>query len=114
VKSIVKKLKQRGRNEYQKHKTLYYPWGTLTVLEMNDDCTMAKLNIYPGSELETKADVSTIKHLVVIRGAARTTIDNQSRLLNKGESVMLSENQIVMLENAGNEPLNIISMTLDF
>jgi len=114
VKSIVKKLKQRGRNEYQKHKTLYYPWGTLTVLEMNDDCTMAKLNIYPGSELETKADVSTIKHLVVIQGAARTTIDNQSRLLNKGESVMLSENQIVMLENAGNEPLNIISMTLDF
>ena len=114
VKSIVEELKQRGRSEYQKHKTSYYPWGTSTVLEMNDDCTVAKLNIYPGSELETKADVSTIKQLVVIRGAARTTIDNQSRLLNKGESVTLSENQIVMLENAGSEPLNIISMTLDF
>ncbi len=114
VKSIVEELKQRGRSEYQKHKTLYYPWGTLTVLEMNDDCTVAKLIIYPGSELETNADVSTIKHLVVIRGVAKTTIDNQSRMLKKGESLMLSENQIVMLENAGNEPLNIISMTLDF
>lgn len=114
VKSIVEELKQRGRSEYQKHKTLYYPWGTLTVLEMNDDCTVAKLIIYPGSELETKADVSTIKHLVVIRGVAKTTIDNQSRMLKKGESLMLSENQIVMLENAGNELLNIISMTLDF
>jgi len=114
VKSIVEELKQRGRSEYQKHKTLYYHWGTSTVMEMNDDCTVAKLNIYPGSNFETKADASTIKHLVVIRGAARTTIDNQSRLLNKGESVTLSENQSVMLENAGSEPFNIISMTLDF
>jgi mannose-1-phosphate guanylyltransferase/mannose-6-phosphate isomerase len=114
VKSIVEKLKQRGRSEYQKHKTSYYPWGTSTVLEMNDDCTVEKLNIYPGSGFETQAHVSTIKHLVVIRGSARTTIDNQGRLLNKGESVTLTENQRVMLENHGNEPLNIMSIRLNF
>ena len=84
------------------------------MLEMNDDCTIAKLNIYPGSRFETQAHVSTIKHLVVIRGSARTTIDNQGRLLNKGESVALTENQRVMLENDGNEPLNIMSIRLDF
>ncbi len=112
VKSIVEELKQRGRSEYQKHKTSYYDWGTSTVLEMNDDCTVEKLILYPGSELETKTDLSTKKQLVVIRGVGRTTIDNQSRPLNKGESVMLSENQSVMVENAGNDPLNIISITL--
>jgi mannose-1-phosphate guanylyltransferase/mannose-6-phosphate isomerase len=114
VKSIVEKLKQRGRSEYQKHKTSYYPWGTSTVLEMNDDCTIEKLKIYPGSRFETQAHVSTIKHLVVIRGAAGATIDNQDRLLNKGDSVTLTENQRVMLENHGNESLNIMSMRLDF
>ncbi|MBW1958081.1 MAG: mannose-1-phosphate guanylyltransferase/mannose-6-phosphate isomerase [Deltaproteobacteria bacterium] len=114
VKSIVEELKQRRRSEYQEHKTLYYPWGTSTVLEMNDDCTVAKLNIYPGSELETKADASTRKYLVVIRGAARATIDNQNLPLNKGQSVTLSENQSVILENAGDEPLYIMSMTLGF
>lgn len=114
VKSIVEELKQGGRSEYQKHKTSYYPWGTSTVLEMNDDCTIAKLKIYPGSRFETQAHVSTIKHLVVIRGSARTTIDNQSRLLNKGGAVTISKNQRVMLENHGKEPLNIMSMRLDF
>lgn len=114
VKSIVEKLKEKGRSEYQKHKTSHNPWGTSIVLEMNDDCKVEKLILYPGSNLEAKADVYTRKHLVVIRGAARTTIDNQSRILNKGESVTLSENKSVMLENAGSEPLNIISMTLDF
>ncbi|MGB2928855.1 MAG: mannose-1-phosphate guanylyltransferase/mannose-6-phosphate isomerase [Desulfobacterales bacterium] len=114
VKSIVEKLKQRGRSEYQKHKISYSPWGTSTVMQMNDDCGVEKLILYPGSELETKTDLSARKQLLVIRGVARTTIDNQSELLNKGESVMLSENQSVMVENIGNGPLNIISITLDF
>jgi mannose-1-phosphate guanylyltransferase len=114
VKSIVEELKHRGRREYQKHKTLYYPWGTSTVLETDNEGTVEKLDIYPGSELEISAGVSTGKHLVVIRGAAKTTIDHQTRPLNKGESVTLSENQSVMIENAGNEPLYIMSITLAF
>jgi mannose-6-phosphate isomerase-like protein (cupin superfamily) len=79
---------------------------------MNNDCTVEKLILYPGSELETKTDLFTRKQLVVMRGVARTTRDNQSVLLNKGESVMLSENQSAMVENVGNEPLNIIRITL--
>jgi mannose-1-phosphate guanylyltransferase/mannose-6-phosphate isomerase len=114
VKSIVEELKHRGRREYQKHKTLYHPWGTSTVLETDNEGTVEKLDIYPGSELEIRAGVSTGKHLVVIRGAAKTTIDRQTRPLNKGESVTLSENQSVMIENAGNEPLYIMSITLAF
>jgi len=112
VKSIVGKLKQRGRSEYQVHKISYFPWGTSTVLEMNDDCTVEKLVLYPGSELESKTDLSTTKQLVVVRGTARTARDSQTGLLSKGESVTLSENQRVMVENAGNEPLNIIRITL--
>ncbi|MBW2620256.1 MAG: mannose-1-phosphate guanylyltransferase/mannose-6-phosphate isomerase [Deltaproteobacteria bacterium] len=114
VKSIVEKLKQKGRSEYQKHKTSYYPWGTSTVLEMNDDCKVEKLILYPGSELKIKPHSSTIKHLVVIRGSGKMISDNQSRLFNKGESVILSESQTITLENHEKEPLNIISMTLDF
>ncbi|MFO7970458.1 MAG: mannose-1-phosphate guanylyltransferase/mannose-6-phosphate isomerase [Desulfobacterales bacterium] len=112
VKSIVGKLKQRGRSEYQVHKISYFPWGTSTVLETNDDCTIEKLVLYPGSELESKTDLSTRKQLAVVRGTARTTRDSQTGLLSKGESVMLSENQRVRVENAGNEPLNIIRITL--
>ena len=114
VKSIVEKLKQKGRSEYQKHKTSYYPWGTSTVLEMNDDCKVEKLILYPGSELKIKPHSSTIKHLVVIRGSGKMISDNQSRLFNKGESVILSESQTITLENPEKETLNIISMTLDF
>jgi len=112
VKSIVEKLKQRGRSEYQKHKISYSPWGTSTVLEMNNDCTVEKLILYPGSELETKTDLFTRKQLLVMRGVAITTRDSHSGRLNKGESVMLSENQSARVENVGDEPLNVIRITL--
>lgn len=81
---------------------------------MNDDCKVEKLILYPGSELKIKAHTSTTKHLVLIKGSGKKISDNQSRLFNKGESVMLSENQTITLENPEKEPLNIISMTLDF
>ena len=112
VKSIVEKLKKRGRSEYQQHKISYSPWGTSAVLEMNDDSMVEKIILYPGSELESKTDLSTRTRLVVMGGVARTTLDNQSELLNKGESVMLSENQRVRVENVGDDSLNMIRITL--
>jgi mannose-1-phosphate guanylyltransferase/mannose-6-phosphate isomerase len=112
VKSIVEKLKQRGRSEYQKHKILYFPWGTSTVLEMNDDSTVEKLMLYPESELEANTDRFTKTRLVVMGGVARTTLDNQREMLTKGDSVMLSENQRIRVENVGDDPLSMIRMTL--
>ena len=112
VKSIVEKLKEKGRWEYQKHMTEYHPWGTFTVLEMKDDFRVAKLTVYPGSKLEIKTDASIVKHLIVVKGQAKTTIDNQSSLMDKGQAIMLSEKQAVMLQNPGKESLKIINLKL--
>jgi mannose-1-phosphate guanylyltransferase/mannose-6-phosphate isomerase len=112
VKSIVERLKKKGRIEYQKHKISYFPWGTSTMLEMNKDSTVEKLFLYPGSEIDITTGLFTRIQVVIMGGVARTTRDNQSIPLNKGESVMVSENQRVMVENVGNEALTIIRITL--
>ncbi len=113
VKSIVEKLKEKGRWEYHKHQTAYHVWGTYTVLEKKYDFKVAKLEIYPGLKLDIKNDISTIKQLVVSKGSAKTTINNQSSFLNRGQSMLLSEKQIVTLENPGSEPLNIINVEIE-
>lgn len=114
VKSIVQKLKEKDRREYYKHKTEYHPWGTFTVLEMKDNFRVVKLIIYPGSKLEIKVGASVINHLVVIKGQAKTTTENQSGPLNRGQSMMFNEKQAVKLENPGEEPLEIVKVELDF
>lgn len=113
VKFIVEKLKKRGRREYHKHETSYHPWGVFTLLEIKDDCRVAKLIIYPGSHHEIKTGAAIVKHLVVINGLAKTVTDGQGKILNKGQSIMLSEKQSIILENSGKEPLIIISVKLD-
>ena len=113
VKFIVEKLKKRGRREYHKHETSYHPWGTFTLMEIKDDCRVAKRIIYPGSNHEIKTGASIVKHLVVIDGLAKTVMDGQSKVLNKGQAIILFEKQSIIFENPGREPLMIISVKLD-
>jgi len=110
VKSIVEKLKEKGRREYQKHKTSYHSWGTLTVLETNHDFSVIKLDIYPGAMCRVKTDEATIKHLVVVDGVAKLTMNTRRIALKKGQSVMISGNQEMTLENATDEALVVINV----
>ncbi|NQT70805.1 MAG: mannose-1-phosphate guanylyltransferase/mannose-6-phosphate isomerase [Desulfobacteraceae bacterium] len=112
VKSIVASLKEKGRREYQKHKTVHHPWGTFTVLEIQDDFRISKLIVYPGSALQIKTDDWAAKQLFVLKGQVKTTLENQDKLLNKGQSVDLSANQAAVLENPGTEPLIMIEIKL--
>lgn len=109
VKSIVETLKEKGRREYQTHKTVYHQWGTLTMLESNDYFCVVKLVIYTNAIFEIQTDPSTVKHLVVGEGIIKTTIDKQSGLLNKGQSVVMSENQHITLESSGNPSMVILT-----
>lgn len=112
VKSIVTSLKEKGRREYQKHKTVHHPWGTFTTLDMKDDYRIAKLMIYPGSTLEVTTDAGTQKQFFVLKGTVNITADNQNRLLNRGQSVNLVARQAVIMENPGKGPLIIIEVKL--
>jgi len=108
VKSIVEKLKEKGRSEYQKHKTSYHLWGTLSNLDAMPDFSVVSHDMYPGSKCEIKTDGSTVKHLIVIKGIAKSTKNDQSRFFNAGQSLVLPENQMLILENTGDESLVVI------
>ena len=92
--------------------TVHHPWGTLTVLDVQDDFRIAKLIVYPGSALQIKTDTWEAKQLFVLQGMARTTLENQDKLLNKGQSVDLSAGQSTVMENPGVEPLIMIEIKL--
>ena len=108
VKAIVEKLKEKGRSEYQRHKTSIHIWGTLTNLEATPDFNVVRRDIYPGSKCEIQTDGSTVKHLIVIKGIAKSTTNNQSRIFNAGQSLVLPENQMIILENTGDESIVVI------
>jgi mannose-1-phosphate guanylyltransferase/mannose-6-phosphate isomerase len=111
VKNIVNKLKEKGRREYQRHKTSYHSWGTLTVLEMKPEFSVVKYGIYPGSTCEIPSDESLV-HLVVVKGVGKSIINGRNVSFDKGQSVTPAMHQIVRLENTGDEVLVMIGVQL--
>ncbi|MBU4258425.1 MAG: mannose-1-phosphate guanylyltransferase/mannose-6-phosphate isomerase [Proteobacteria bacterium] len=112
VKSIVNQLKGKGRREYQKHKTVYHPWGSRTVLEQEDDIKVERLAIYPGSNFQFKVDSSALQHLIMIKGRAEIISDRQTEFLDKGESKVISGNESIKIDNPGKELVYIIRVNI--
>ena len=110
VKSIVTRLKEKGRSEFKKHKTVHHPWGTLTVLEITDDFRITKQVVYPGAKLEIKTGDSTSKHVYVTKGQARVTKDEAGRVLKKGQFLDLLPKQSVILENPSPDKVHIVEL----
>jgi len=110
VKSIVARLKEKGRKEYHQHRTIHYPWGSRTWLEQKEDFTVSRLMIYPGSTLQTDMDAPAAMHLVVVKGAARVTTDGQTLILNQGKSTAITEKGVVTVENTADRPVYLIQV----
>lgn len=112
VKSIVERLKNKGRKEYHKHKTVYHPWGSFTLLEQNDNFKAACLIIYKGLKYETENDGLIIKHLIMVKGRARILTESQSILLNRGKSVSVFEKGSMIVENDEQEPICLVKVEI--
>ncbi len=113
VKTIVARLKEKERLEYQNHKTVHHLWGTSTLLDVNPGFSLAKLVAYPGSSLEMKVEGDVVKTLMVVSGRAKATVDTQSRTLKQGETLTLSGGKAVMMENFGENPLYLIQLKVE-
>jgi mannose-1-phosphate guanylyltransferase/mannose-6-phosphate isomerase len=110
VKSIVARLKEKGRKEYHRHRTIYYPWGSRTWLEQEEDFTVARLMIYPASNLQMEVDTSAVMHLVAVKGTARVTAGGESLDLNQGMSTAITEKGVRTVENTEDEPISLIQV----
>jgi mannose-6-phosphate isomerase-like protein (cupin superfamily) len=110
VKAIVAKLKEKGRQEYHKHRTEYHPWGSSTLLEKKEDFSIARIILHPGAVCTIQGEASTAKHLIVIKGDGKAASDDQSWFLKKGESTVVFEKHDFNIENIGEGSLYMVQM----
>jgi mannose-1-phosphate guanylyltransferase/mannose-6-phosphate isomerase len=113
VKSIVENLQAGGRREYKQHTTVYQPWGNTTLLEQQNDYIVKRMIIYPGASAELNQEMLKIKHLSVISGAGRIESSSGKRRLKKGQTILVSVQETVKIENPGEEPLCVIEIEMD-
>jgi len=112
VKSIVSELKDRGRKEYQQHRTVYHPWGISRLLEQRDDYTACELTVYADSTLEFSGGENKIQHFVAVSGEARLKDAAQDKQVSPGETFTTSANGPVRIDNTGPREICLIRLKL--
>jgi mannose-1-phosphate guanylyltransferase/mannose-6-phosphate isomerase len=112
VKSIVTELKERGRKEYQQHRTVYHPWGISKLLEQRQHYTATELTVYPGANLQLPNDEKIIQHIFVIKGEARISNESNEKKLGPGNSYTNVAQGQVLIENKSKKEAFLIQVAL--
>jgi len=110
VKSIVESLQANGRFESSVHRKVYRPWGWYDSIESGEYFQVKRLHVKPSAKLSLQMHHKRAEHWVVVSGTATVTNGKQIFNLEKGESTYIPLGVTHGLENATNEPLEIIEV----
>jgi len=110
VGSIVDSLQMGNRSEYGEHRKVYRPWGWFDSIASGDYFQVKRLHVFPGAKLSLQMHHKRAEHWVVVSGIAKATKDEEVIILKKGESTYIPLGAIHALENASDEPLEIIEV----
>lgn len=112
VSAIVGRLKELNRKEFAEHIRSYRPWGFFETLSTGERFQVKLLHVKPGGRLSMQMHHHRSEHWVVVRGTAKVTIGELSKLVQENESVYITATQWHRLENPGKVPLELIEVQI--
>ncbi len=112
VKKIVEHLKGEKRAEYRVHRTVYRPWGSYTVLEVQPRYQMKRITVNQGQILSLQKHHHRHEHWVIVEGTARITNGDETFLLFENQSTYIPAGTLHRLENPGAIPLELIEVQI--
>ncbi len=110
TKSIVKKLKDHNRTEWELSREVYRPWGKYDSVDSGSGYQVKRLTVNPGAKLSVQKHYHRSEHWVVVAGQARVHYGDKSFDLNINESTYHDKEVIHALENPGDIPLELIEV----
>jgi len=106
VKSIVACLKEKGRTETIRHRTIVHSWGSLTVLDRRKAGDVMRLIIRPAATYHSAAE----------RACSLTVVEGTGRIgefeVERGSTLTTTGGEVLQIENRGGEPLVVVQVAL--
>ena len=101
VKHIYAQLKDLGHESYKFHRTVYRPWGTYTILEVNPRYKIKRIEVKPGASLSLQMHHHRSEHWIVVSGMAKVINADQEFFVRVNESSYIPAGCMHRLENPG-------------
>lgn len=110
VKSIVKSIQKKSRDEFQSNRKVYRPWGWYESIEVGKNFQVKRLHVNSGAKLSLQVHNKRAEHWVVVSGTATAIKEDNILTLTEGESIHIPLGTTHSLENKTNESLEIIEV----
>ena len=110
LKRLVARLKKVAPQVTEDHLKVHRPWGSYQSIDTGDRHQVKRIVVKPGGRLSLQKHHHRSEHWIVVRGAARVTVNEQVRTVHENESIYIPIGATHRLENPGKILLELIEV----
>jgi mannose-1-phosphate guanylyltransferase / mannose-6-phosphate isomerase len=110
LKRLVAKLKAFAPQVTEEHLRVHRPWGSYQSLHTGDRHQVKRIVVKAGDRLSLQKHHHRSEHWIVVRGAARVTVNELVKIVHENESIYIPIGATHRLENPGKIPLELIEV----
>ena len=110
LKRLVAKLKTVAPEVTEDHIKVHRPWGSYQSVDNGDRHQVKRIIVKPGGRLSLQKHHHRSEHWIVVRGAARVTVNEAVKTVHENESIYIPIGAVHRLENPGKIPLELIEV----
>jgi mannose-1-phosphate guanylyltransferase/mannose-6-phosphate isomerase len=110
LKRLVAKLKTVAPQVTEDHLKVHRPWGSYQSVDMGERHQVKRIVVKPGGRLSLQKHHHRSEHWIVVRGAARVTVNETEKTVHENESIYIPIGAVHRLENPGKIALELIEV----
>jgi mannose-1-phosphate guanylyltransferase/mannose-6-phosphate isomerase len=110
LKRLVAKLKATAPEVTESHVKVHRPWGSYQSVDNGDRHQVKRIIVTPGGRLSLQKHHHRSEHWIVVRGAARVTVNELVKTVHENESIYIPIGAVHRLENPGKISLELIEV----
>jgi mannose-1-phosphate guanylyltransferase / mannose-6-phosphate isomerase len=110
LKRLVARLKTVAPQVTEEHIRVHRPWGSYQSVDNGDRHQVKRIIVKPGGRLSLQKHHHRSEHWIVVRGAARVTVNELVKTVHENESIYIPIGAVHRLENPGKIVLELIEV----
>jgi mannose-1-phosphate guanylyltransferase/mannose-6-phosphate isomerase len=110
LKRLVARLKTVAPQVTEDHLKVHRPWGSYQSIDTGDRHQVKRIIVKPGGRLSLQKHHHRSEHWIVVRGAARVTVNELVKTVHENESIYIPIGATHRLENPGKISLELIEV----
>jgi mannose-1-phosphate guanylyltransferase / mannose-6-phosphate isomerase len=110
LRRLVQKLKETAPAVTEEHLKVHRPWGSYQSVDQGDRFQVKRIIVKQGGRLSLQQHHHRAEHWIVVRGTARVTVGDQTRIVHENESTYIPIGATHRLENPGKIDLELIEV----